>query len=49
MMDFLHSFRNFSKSNAFGENLIRTKFISRKIFFRMSILPSSKTVWLFFN
>ncbi len=30
---FLHSFCNFSKSNAFGENFIRTKFILHKNFF----------------
>ncbi len=38
-----------SKGNAFNENFIRTKFILRKIFFRMSILSSSKTLWMFFN
>ncbi len=37
------------KSNAFSENLIRTKFILYKIFFRMSTLSSSKTSWMFFN
>ncbi len=46
---FLHSFCNFSKSNAFGENYIRTKFIPPKIFFWMSILSSRKTLWIFFN
>ncbi len=40
---FLHSFCNFSKSNAFGENFLRTKFILHKIFFQMSILSSRKT------
>ncbi len=39
---FLHSFRNFSKSNAFRKNLIRKEFILRKIFFQMSILLNSK-------
>ncbi len=29
--------------------MIRTKFILHKIFFRMSILLSSKTSWMFFN
>ncbi len=47
--EFLHSFRNFSKSNALGKNLIRTKFILHKIFFWMSILLSSKTLTIFFN
>ncbi len=46
---FLHSFHDFSKSKAFSENLIRTKFILHKTFFQMSMLPSSKTSWLFFN
>ncbi len=46
---FSHSFYNFSKCNAFGENCIRTKFILHKIFFRMSVLSSSKTSWTFFN
>ncbi len=45
---FLHSFYDFSRSNAFSENLI-TKFILYKIFFRMSIFSSSKTSWIFFN
>ncbi len=46
---FLHSFYNFLKSNAFGENFIRTKFILHKIFFQMSILLSRKTLRMFFN
>ncbi len=46
---FLHSFCNFSKSNAFGENFIRTKFIFHKIFSQMSIFSSRKTLWIFFN
>ncbi len=46
---FLHSFRNFSKSNVFSKHLIRTKFILYKIFFRVSILSSNKTSWMFFN
>ncbi len=46
---FLHSFCNFSKSNAFGENFIRTKFILHNIFFWMSILSSRKTLRMFFN
>ncbi len=46
---FLHSFCNFSKNNAFGENFIRTKFILHKIFFRMSIRSSKKTSRMFFN
>ncbi len=29
----LHSFHDLSKSNAFSENLIKTKFILHKIFF----------------
>ncbi len=41
---FLHSFCNFLKSNAFGENFIRTKFILHKIFFQMSTLSSRKTL-----
>ncbi len=44
---FLHSFYDFSKSNAFSKNLIRLKFIFHKIFFRMSILSSSKISWIF--
>ncbi len=48
-MDFLQSFLNFSKSNAFGEHLIKMQFILHKIFFRMSILLSSKILWMFFN
>ncbi len=40
---FLHSFCDFSKSNAFSENFIRTKFILHKIFFQMSIFLSNKT------
>ncbi len=40
---FLHSFCNFWKSNAFGENFIRTKFILYEIFFWMSILLRRKT------
>ncbi len=39
---FSHSFGNFSKSNAFGENFIRTKFILHKIFSRMSTLSRRK-------
>ncbi len=46
---FLSLFSKFSKSNAFSENLIRTKFILHKIFFRMSILLSNKTLRMFFN
>ncbi len=46
---FLHPFCNFSKSNAFSKNLVRTKFILYKIFFRMSIFSSSKTAWIFFS
>ncbi len=46
---FLHSFHNFLKSNAFGENLIRTKFILHKIFFQVSILSSNKILWMLFN
>ncbi len=46
---FIHSFCNFSKSNAFNKNLIRTKFILHKIFFRMRILSSSKTSWMLIN
>ncbi len=39
----LHSFRDFSKSNAFfSKNLIRKKCTLHKIFFQMSILSSSK-------
>ncbi len=45
---FIHSFHNFSKCNAFSENLIRTKFILHKIFYQMSMLSSSKTSWIFF-
>ncbi len=45
----LQSFYNCTKSNAFGENFIRTKFILHKIFFRMSILPSKKTSLIFFS
>ncbi len=44
----LHFFRNFSKSNAFSKNLIRTKFILHKILCRISILSSSRTSWMFF-
>ncbi len=40
---FVHSFDDFSKSNVFSKNFIRTKFILHKIFFRMSIFSSSKT------
>ncbi len=47
--EFLYSFCNFSKSNAFGENFIRTKFILHKILFRMSILSSRETSQMFFN
>ncbi len=39
---FLHSFHDFSKSNAFSENLTRMKFILHKIFFHMSILQAAK-------
>ncbi len=46
---FLHLFRDFTESNAFSENLIRMKFILHKIYFRMGILSSSKTSWMFFN
>ncbi len=46
---FLHSFCNFPKSNAFGEDFIRTKFILRKIFFQMSILSNRRTLRMFFN
>ncbi len=46
---FLHLFCNFSKSNVFDENFMRTKFILHKIFFQMSILSSSKTSWMFSN
>ncbi len=46
---FLHSFCNFSKSNAFGKNFIRTKFILHKIFFQISILSSKKTSRMFFS
>ncbi len=46
---FLHSFCNFSKNSAFGENFIRTKFILHKLFFQMSILLSRKTLRMFFN
>ncbi len=46
---FLHSCCNFSKSNAFGENFIKTKFILHKIFFRMSLLSSRKPSRMFFN
>ncbi len=45
----MHSFFNFSKSNAFGENFIRTKFFLHKIFFWMSILSSRKTSRMSFN
>ncbi len=44
----LHSFHDFSKSNAFSENLIR-KVILYTIFFRMNTLSSSKTSWIFLN
>ncbi len=47
--EFLHSFCNFSKSNAFGENFIRIKFILHKIYFRMSIFSSRKTLRVFFD
>ncbi len=46
---FLHSFSNFSKNYAFGENFMRIKFILHKIFFRISILSSRKTSRMFFN
>ncbi len=46
---FLHLFHDLSKSNAFSENSKRMKFILHKIFFRISILSSSKTLWMFFN
>ncbi len=39
----------FLKKNAFSENLIRTKFILYKIFFRMILLSSSRISWMFFN
>ncbi len=45
----MDSFYDFSKSNAFNENLIRMKFILHKISLQMSILSSSKTSWMFFN
>ncbi len=44
----LHWLCNFSKSNAFGENFRRTKFILHKIFFRIGILSSRKISWMFF-
>ncbi len=47
--EFLHSVRDFSKSNAFSENLIPAKFILHEIFFKMSLLSSGKTSWMFFN
>ncbi len=47
--EFLHSFRNLSKSNAFAKNLTRTMLILHKISFRMSILSNSKTSWIFYN
>ncbi len=47
--EFLHSFCNFSKNNPFDKNFIRTKFILHEIFFRMSILSSRETSWMFFN
>ncbi len=46
---FFHSFCIFSKSNAFGENFIRTKFILHKIFFQLSILSSRKNLCMFLN
>ncbi len=46
---FLHSFHDFSKSNAFSKNLIRTKFILHKISFQMSILSNSRTSWMFYS
>ncbi len=46
---FLHSFRDFSKNNAFSANLMRTESILQKIFFRIGIPSSSKTSWMFFN
>ncbi len=46
---FLHSFHDFSKSNAFSENFMRTNFILHKILFRMSILSGGKTSWMFSN
>ncbi len=46
---FPHSFHDSSKSNAFRKILIRTEFILHEIFFRMSILSTSKTSWMFFN
>ncbi len=45
---YIHSV-NFSKSNTFGENFIRTKFIFRQIFFPLSILLSRKTSLMFFS
>ncbi len=46
---FLHSFHDFSKSNALSKNLIRMEFIPHNIFFRMSILSMRKILWMFFN
>ncbi len=46
---FLHLFRDFLKSNAFSENLVRIKFILHEIFLWMSILSSSKTSRMFIN
>ncbi len=46
---FLHSFHDFSNSNAFSENFIRTKFILHKIVFRLSTLSNNKTSLIFFN
>ncbi len=46
---YLHSFCNFSRSNAFSENFIRMKFILHKIFFQMSILSSRATSQMSFS
>ncbi len=43
------SFSNFSKSKAFVENFIRTKFILHKKCFLMSIFSSRKISLMFFN
>ncbi len=45
----LHPFHNFSRSNAFSNNLIKMKFILPKIFFQTSMLLNNKTSWMFFN
>ncbi len=46
---FSHSFRDFSKSNAFNEKLIKMMFTLHKIFFRMSIFSSSRTLRMLFD